>query len=67
MFANEDQTFDVVINAEEQYSIWPVGRELPEGWYAVGFQGLKADCLTHVNEVWTDITPLSARRSVAAR
>lgn len=65
MFADESQVFDVVVNAEEQYSIWPADRELPAGWDRVGFQGQKNDCLAHIDEVWTDITPLSARRSVA--
>jgi len=62
MFADEDRVFDVVINAEEQYSIWPSGRELPAGWKLTGFSGVKDDCLTHIGTVWTDITPLSARR-----
>lgn len=63
MFADENQVFDVVVNAEEQYSIWPSGRELPVGWTLAGFSGLKSDCLTHIDKVWTDITPLSARQS----
>ncbi|WP_393060972.1 MbtH family protein [Streptomyces sp. LN549] len=66
MFADEDQIFDVVVNAEEQHSIWPVGRDLPDGWTGTGFQGRKADCLAHIDAVWTDITPLSARRSAVA-
>jgi MbtH protein len=65
MFSDENQEFDVVVNAEEQYSIWPVDRELPAGWNTAGFQGLKADCLAHIDTVWTDITPLSARRSAS--
>ena len=62
MFADEDRVFGVVINAEEQYSIWPSERELPAGWKRAGFSGLKSDCLAHIGTVWTDITPLSARR-----
>jgi MbtH protein len=61
MFADEDRVFDVVINAEEQYSIWPSERELPAGWKLAGFSGLKSDCLAYIGSVWTDITPLSAR------
>lgn len=52
----------VVINHEEQYSIWPEGREVPPGWREVGFSGNKTDCLAHIAQVWTDPRPLSARR-----
>ncbi|HEX6076508.1 MAG TPA: MbtH family protein [Micromonosporaceae bacterium] len=55
----------VVVNHEEQYSIWPVGREIPTGWRAVGVEGGKQECLAHIAEVWTDLRPLSARRSRA--
>lgn len=65
MFADDSQNFNVVVNAEEQYSIWPAGRELPAGWHLAGFQGQKSDCLAHIDAVWTDITPLSARRSAS--
>jgi MbtH protein len=65
MFGDENQDFDVVVNAEEQYSIWPVDRELPAGWHRDGFRGPKSDCLAHIDTVWTDITPLSARRSAS--
>jgi MbtH protein len=56
----------VVVNDEEQYSIWPVDRELPAGWHAVGVRGTKERCLAHIREVWTDITPLSVRRALHA-
>jgi MbtH protein len=62
MFSDESQDFDVVVNVEEQYSIWPSGRELPAGWRRAGFRGSKSDCLSHIDTVWTDITPLSARQ-----
>jgi MbtH protein len=59
---DEDLTrYRVVVNDEEQYSIWPVGRENPNGWRDDGFQGTKAECLAHVEEVWTDMRPLSLR------
>lgn len=58
----EDTTiYQVVVNHEEQYSIWPAGRELPLGWKAAGKSGSKAECLEHINEVWTDMRPLSLR------
>lgn len=51
----------VVVNPEEQYSIWPAERALPSGWTAVGVQGDKQACLAHIQEVWTDMRPLSLR------
>lgn len=56
--------FLVVANDEEQYSIWLEGRELPSGWRATGFAGTKASCLAHIDEVWTDMRPLSLRRAM---
>ncbi|MET9522745.1 MbtH family protein [Streptomyces coeruleorubidus] len=54
--------YRVVLNAEEQYSIWPAGRELPAGWSAEGTQGTREECLARIDEVWTDMRPLSLRR-----
>ena len=61
---DENTVFNVVINHEEQYSIWPVGREIPLGWKAVGFEGKKQACLDHIEEVWTDMRPLSLRKKM---
>ena len=62
----EDTTvYHVVMNHEEQYSIWPSYKELPLGWKSVGKTGPKAECLAHIEEVWTDMRPLSLRRSMA--
>ena len=62
----EDTTiYTVVINHEEQYSIWPADRELPLGWQVVGTQGLKAECLAYIKDVWTDMRPLSLRQQMA--
>jgi MbtH protein len=62
----EDLTvYDVVLNHEEQYSIWPAHKEPPLGWRREGKQGLKADCLAHIEEVWTDMRPLSLRKQMA--
>ncbi|MFF4523150.1 MbtH family protein [Streptomyces bluensis] len=60
-----DVVYDVVVNHEEQYSFWPVGRPVPAGWTAVGFQGSKSQVLDHIETVWTDITPLSVRQALA--
>jgi len=59
----EDTTiYRVVVNLEEQYSIWPVDREIPPGWRDVGKQGTKQECLDYIKEVWTDMRPLSLRK-----
>ena len=62
---NEDTTiYKVVMNHEEQYSIWPAHRENALGWSDVGKSGLKQECLAHINEVWTDLRPLSLRKQM---
>jgi len=58
--------YDVVMNHEEQYSIWLTGKEIPEGWTAVGKSGSKAECLQYIEEVWTDMRPLSLRKHMDA-
>jgi MbtH protein len=58
----DTRTYTVVVNHEEQYSIWLAGRELPNGWRAVGKTGRKADCLKHIGELWADMRPLSVRK-----
>ena len=61
----EDKTvYTVVVNHEEQYSIWPADREMPLGWKAVGKEGNKQDCLDYLEEVWTDMRPLSLRKKM---
>jgi MbtH protein len=60
---DEDLTiYRVVINQEEQYSIWPADRENPPGWRDAGQTGTKAECLVYIDQVWTDMRPLSLRR-----
>jgi MbtH protein len=54
--------YKVVVNHEEQYSIWPSDRDNPPGWREAGKVGTKADCLAFIEEVWTDIRPLSVRK-----
>jgi MbtH protein len=59
----QNQTrYAVVVNHEEQYSIWVAGREIPSGWRATGTGGTKDECLAHIATVWTDLRPLSVRR-----
>ncbi len=56
--------YNVVVNDEEQYSIWPVDRELPLGWREGGKRGTKEECLAYIKEVWTDMRPLSLRKKM---
>src|SRR5262245_14795440 len=56
------ETYRVVVNHEEQYSIWPDYREIPPGWNDVGVSGTKESCLDHIEKVWTDMRPLSLRK-----
>ena len=58
--------YNVVMNHEEQYSIWPVDREIPAGWRAVGKSGSKQECLDYIKKVWTDMRPLSLRKKMEA-
>lgn len=58
----EDDTsriYDVVRNAEDQYSVWPSDRRLPPGWTQVGVSGVKRECLAHIKALWTDQSPKS--------
>jgi MbtH protein len=61
----EDKTiYKVVVNHEEQYSIWPVDRENALGWKDAGKSGSKTECLEYIKEVWTDMRPLSLRKKM---
>lgn len=57
----------VVVNHEEQYSIWLQDREIPLGWSSIGVSGSKEACLRHIGEVWTDMRPLSLRKQMESR
>ncbi|WP_395664370.1 MbtH family protein [Methylocella sp.] len=65
-FDRDDIAFNVVINEEEQYSIWPAYKPVPLGWRKTGFSGDKAACLAHIDVVWTDMRPKSLRDAMAA-
>ena len=66
MDENEDKTtYKVVVNHEEQYSIWPADRANAPGWRDAGKTGNKAECLEYIKTVWTDMRPLSLRRKMA--
>jgi MbtH protein len=62
---SEDTVFRVVVNHEEQYSIWPDYLDVPAGWREVGVTGNKQHCLDHIAQVWTDMRPLSLRKFMA--
>ena len=57
--------YQVVVNDEEQYSIWPADRANPLGWRDGGKSGTKAECLAFIKDVWTDMRPLSLRRQMS--
>ncbi len=64
----EDRTvYTVVINHEEQYSIWPAEKENAPGWRDAGKRGTKAECLAYIEEVWKDMRPLSLRKKMAEK
>ena len=58
------KTYRVVVNQEDQYSIWPAHKDLPAGWVEAGKSGDKDECLAHIQEVWTDMRPLSLRKKM---
>lgn len=62
VFDRDDVIFTVVINHEEQYSIWPTFKPVPNGWSAVGKTGTKKECLAYVEQAWVDMRPLSLRK-----
>lgn len=64
VFDRDDVIFQVVINQEEQYSIWPDYKAIPAGWRAAGKSGLKKGCLEFIEQNWTDMRPLSLRQKM---
>ncbi|MEU5881417.1 MbtH family NRPS accessory protein [Spirillospora sp. NPDC047279] len=63
---DDQELYDVVVNDEEQYSIWWADREPPAGWRAEGTRGDRDTCLARIAEVWTDMRPAGLRRRMAA-
>jgi MbtH protein len=59
---DDDRAYQVVVNHEEQYSVWPNDWELPVGWRPEGTSGSRSECLAYIDRVWTDMRPLSLRR-----
>ncbi|RKG65324.1 MbtH family protein [Corallococcus sp. CA054B] len=66
MSVNGDEAeYIVLINGEEQYSLWFAHREIPGGWKRVGPRGSKEACQSYLKEVWTDMRPKSLRDALA--
>ncbi len=63
----DNTVYKVVLNHEEQYSIWPADKENPLGWTDAGKSGTMTECLAHIKEVWTDMRPLSLRKKMEER
>ena len=63
--ADDARTYTVLVNDEEQYSLWQADLAVPAGWRAVGKVGNKQECLDYVRAVWTDMRPLSLRKAMA--
>jgi MbtH protein len=64
---NDDIQYQVLINDEEQYSLWPAANEVPAGWRSVGKEGSKQECMDYVDEMWTDMRPRSLRERMDAQ
>jgi MbtH protein len=64
--SEDTRIYNVVVNHEEQYSIWLADRPNALGWTEVGKSGSKAECLSYIEQVWTDMRPLSLRKQMAA-
>lgn len=62
---DSNEVWRVVINIEDQYSIWPVRKEIPYGWSEVGTTGTKEECLAYIKENWTDMRPRSLKEQMA--
>jgi len=58
------EIYRVVINLENQYSIWSMRKEIPYGWSEVGKSGTKEECLSYIKEVWTDMRPRSLKEAI---
>jgi MbtH protein len=60
----DETRYTVVVNDEGQYSLWPATTDPPAGWSAAGATGTQAECLAHIESVWTDMRPVSLRRQM---
>jgi MbtH protein len=65
-FDDENGRFYVLVNDEEQHSLWPAFAEIPAGWRAVHGPAPRPDALEYVETNWTDMRPKSLREAMAA-
>ncbi len=64
--ADDSTAFRVLVNDEDQHSLWPAHLDVPAGWRPEGFEGTRDECTAHVDEVWTDMRPRSLRERMDA-
>lgn len=64
-FDDDHGTFVVLVNGEEQYSLWPTFADIPDGWHRVFGEASRAACLEYVEQNWTDLRPKSLRDAMA--
>ena len=62
---DDNINYQVLVNSEGQYSLWPADKEVPAGWEPDGTVGTKEECTAHVDEVWTDMRPRSLREQMS--
>jgi MbtH protein len=62
---DENERYRILVNAEEQYSLWRADLPVPAGWKDIGFEGTRDECSAHVDTIWTDMRPLSLRKRMA--
>lgn len=60
-------TWTVLVNGEDQYGLFPANQPVPPGWEAAGYAGTEDECITFVDQCWTDLRPASLRRAMATR
>ncbi|MBT2369828.1 MbtH family NRPS accessory protein [Streptomyces sp. ISL-10] len=60
-------TYQVLVNHEEQYALYPTAHRLPDGWTPIGFSGTEDACAAHVDAHWTDMRPRSVRTAATTR
>ena len=62
----DNRVYVVLMNDEEQYSLWPRNQDVPAGWRSVDFSGTKEECMKYVDETWVDMRPKSLREKMDA-
>lgn len=65
-FDDESGRFVVLVNDENQRSLWPVYLDIPRGWRADGAEGSRQECLDAIERTWTDMRPASLVRAMEA-